>query len=71
MWSKLQLRMLIDNRKNENEHYHTLFEGQRKMWWKELAAKINLTFGTKYSGLQIKEKFQGIVRDVHVSYSEL
>jgi hypothetical protein len=41
------------------------------MWWKELAAKINLTFGTKYSGLQIKEKFQGIVRDVHVSYSEL
>jgi hypothetical protein len=31
------------------------------MFWKKVASKINLQFGTKYTGQQAKEKFQGIV----------
>lgn len=66
MWTEEQLRMMIDERKNNNEYYNDLFEGRRAMWWKELASRINLRFGTRYSGKQVGEKFQGIVRDVKV-----
>jgi len=59
--------MLIDERKNNNSYYHDLVEGRRKMFWKDVASRINLRFGTRYSGQQAKEKFQGIVRDCRVS----
>ena len=67
MWTEAQMRMMIDERKNNNAYYHRLFEGKRRMWWDELAVKINLTFGTRYIGRQVSDKFQSIVRDVHVS----
>jgi hypothetical protein len=67
MWTKDQIRMMIDERKRDNVHYHGLFEGKRRIWWKELAAKINLTFGMKYSGKQVNDKFQSLVRDTRVS----
>jgi hypothetical protein len=67
MWTEDQIRMMIDERKNNNAHYHKLFEGKRRMWWNALAVKINLRFGTHYIGRQVNEKFQSIVRDVHVS----
>ena len=50
MWTIKQLRMLIDERKNNNEHYYDLVKGGKKMFWKEFASKINLRFGTKYTG---------------------
>ena len=67
MWTDEQLRMLIDERKNNNEYYHDLVEGNKKIFWKEVASRINLKFGTRYSGNQVKEKFQGIVRDCNVN----
>lgn len=67
MWTDDQLRLLIDERKNNNKHYHDLVEGRRKIFWKNLASKINLRFGTNYSGVQAKEKFQSIIRDCRVS----
>ena len=33
MWTEEQLRMLIDERKNNNEYYHTLHEGRKMIWW--------------------------------------
>ena len=67
MWTEAQIRMMIDERKNNNAYYHRLFEGKRQMWWEELAVKINLRFGMRYNGYRVKEKFQSIIRDVHVS----
>ena len=67
MWTDEQLRLMINERKNDNAHYHTLHEGRRKIWWVELASKINLRFGVNYTRNHVKEKFQGIVRDVYVS----
>ena len=67
MWTNEQIRMLIDERKINNKSYHDLVEGGRKFFWKEVAAKINLKFGTRFTGQQAKEKFQGIVQDCHVS----
>src|SRR5207245_1523717 len=33
MWTEEQLRMMIDERKNNNEYYHTLHEGRKMIWW--------------------------------------
>ena len=67
MWTEEQLRMLINERKNNNEYYHTLHEGRRMIWWGQVSAKINLHFGTVDIAVQVKEKFQEIVRDVRVN----
>ena len=67
MWTEKQLRMMIDERKNNNEYYHTLHEGRKMIWWGQVSSKINLHFGTVYTAVQVKEKFQGIVRDVRVN----
>ena len=67
MWTPEQVRMLIDERKNNNEFYHGLVEGGKRMFWKDVASRINLKFGTKYTGTQANEKFHGIVRDCRVS----
>jgi len=45
----------------------TLHEGRRMIWWGQVLAKINLYFGTVYTAVQVKEKFQGIVWDVRVN----
>ena len=67
MWTDEQLQFLINERKANNEYYHDLTGGGRKMFWKNVVSRINLQFGTKFSGQQAKEKFQGLVRDYHVS----
>ena len=67
MWTDEQLQFLINERKANNEYYHDLTEGGRKMFWKNVVSRINLQFGTKFSEQQAKEKFQGLVWDYHVS----
>ena len=67
MWTEEQLRMMIDEQKNNNEYYHTLHKERKMIWWGQVASKINLRFGTVYTAVQVKEKFQGIVRDVCVN----
>jgi len=67
MWTNEQLQFLINERRANNEYYHDLVGGGRKMFWKDVASRINLRFGTKFSGQQTKEKFQGLVRDYNVN----
>ena len=40
MWTEEQLRMMIDERKNNNEYYHTLHEGRKMIWWGQVASKL-------------------------------
>ena len=67
MWTDEQLQFLIDERRANNNYYHDLVGGGKKMFWKDVASRINLRFGTKFSGQQAKEKFQGLVRDYNVN----
>ena len=62
MWTDDQLRLLIDERKEKNEHYHSLNNAMRCNFWKGLASQINLKFGTNYNGKKCKEKFQSLIR---------
>src|SRR6185312_14421865 len=40
MWTEEQLRMMIDERKNNNEYYHTLHEGRKMIWWDKFRQKL-------------------------------
>jgi len=62
MWTDSQLRILINERKIENDSFHELSCNMKSNFWKGLASKINMEFGTVYSGRQCKEKFNGLVR---------
>lgn len=63
MWTDDQLRVLIDERKENNEDYHNLNNNMRCNFWKSLASKINIKFGTDYSGKKCKDKFQSLIRE--------
>jgi hypothetical protein len=66
MWTDEQLRVLIDNRKDYNNEYHDLVGNGKRNFWKNVSTKINLRFGTCYSGAHCKEKFEGLKRDYKV-----
>lgn len=61
-WTDSQLRVLINQRKTENDYFHELSCNMKHNYWKGVASKINLEFGTTYTGRQCKEKFQSLVR---------
>ncbi|CAG8627818.1 2769_t:CDS:1, partial [Cetraspora pellucida] len=63
IWTDAQLHVLIDYRKDNNNEYHELVCNQKGMFWKGIASKINIEFGTSYTGQQCKEKFNGLLRD--------
>jgi hypothetical protein len=57
MWTDEQLQFLINERRANNKYYHDLVGRGKRMFWKDVASRINLRFGTKFSGQQTKEKF--------------
>src|ERR1044071_10391464 len=67
MWSDEQLRVLIDNCKEYNKNYYELVGNEKRIFWKRVFTKINLKFGTSYSGAHCKEKFEGLKRDYKVN----
>ncbi|GET55742.1 hypothetical protein GLOIN_2v1874283 [Rhizophagus irregularis DAOM 181602=DAOM 197198] len=66
MWTDRQLRVLINERKNENDNFHELSGNMKHNFWKGLASKINLEFGTTYTGRQCKEKFNGLKMQLYI-----
>ncbi|GET62063.1 hypothetical protein GLOIN_2v1874283 [Rhizophagus irregularis DAOM 181602=DAOM 197198] len=66
MWTDRQLRVLINERKNENNNFHELSGNMKHNFWKGLASKINLEFGTTYTGRQCKEKFNGLKMQLYI-----
>ena len=67
MWTDEMVQFMIDERKDGNDYYHTLVEGGKRMFWEDIAARINLRYKSRFIGIQVKEKFQGIIRDCRVS----
>ena len=68
MWTDDEVRMLINERKDGNEHYHSLGGGNcKRAWWTSTAGKINQRFRTSYTGQQASEKFHRIVKDCRVN----
>ncbi|GES88201.1 homeodomain-like protein [Rhizophagus clarus] len=53
----------LKERKDNNDYYHTLVEGRKRMFWEDVVMKVNLKYKSRFIGSQVKEKFQGIIRD--------
>ncbi|GBC23978.2 hypothetical protein GLOIN_2v1874283 [Rhizophagus irregularis DAOM 181602=DAOM 197198] len=66
MWTDRQLQVLINERKNENDNFYELSGNMKHNFWKGLASKINLEFGTTYTGRQCKEKFNGLKMQLYI-----
>src|SRR6185437_11996149 len=62
MWVNYHIEVLIRERRENNAQYHDLVGTKKRNFWKGVASKINLEFGTNYSGRQCSEKFQNLVR---------
>jgi hypothetical protein len=71
MWTDEMVQFMINERKSNNDYYHTLVEGGKRMFWENIAMKLNLKYKSRFVGSQVKEKFQGIIRDCRVSKNSI
>ena len=67
MWIHYHIEVLIRERRENNTQYHDFVDNGKRNFWRGVASKINLEFGTNYSGRQCSEKFQNLVRCYRVS----
>ena len=66
LWTNLHLDVLINKRRRLNFDFH--YSGRLHVTlWNIIAAKINTIFGTSYTGVQCKTKFQNLVSQYHVN----
>ncbi len=66
-WSEEEMQHLIDLRRSRNEDYWRRFGRSKVPFWNEIAATIQEEFGTPFTGVQVREKFKGMVKDCKVS----
>ncbi|GES96920.1 TPR domain-containing protein [Rhizophagus clarus] len=57
------VQFMIKEKKNNNDYYHILVEGGKRTFWENVVMKVNLKYKSRFIGNQVKEKFQGIIRD--------
>ena len=66
-WSEKEMQLLITLRKDRNEKYWRRFGRSKIPFWNEIAAKIQEDLGTVFTGVQVRDKFKGMVKDCKVS----
>ena len=66
-WSKSKIRALIDIKKKKNEDYYRIFRRLKVQFWNEVAEEIYEVLGSKFTGIQCREKFKHVVRECEVS----
>ena len=66
-WLDEEMKLLINLRRERNENYWRRFGRSKLPFWNEIAATIQERFTTAFNGLQVREKFKGMVKDCKVS----
>ncbi|CAB5166623.1 hypothetical protein RhiirA5_477251 [Rhizophagus irregularis] len=62
-WNAEQTRILIDERKMGNEEYHQTPKRCKKIFWEEIAEKLNENYNTNYfTGEACNKKFLSLTR---------
>ena len=63
-----ETRFLIDERKNGNEEYHQTPKRNKRIFWEEIANKLNQIHNTNYfTGEGCNKKFLTLTRAYYVS----
>ena len=66
LWTNQQLGFLINERRRLNFDFH--YSGcSHVTLWSTIAININTIFGTSYTGVQCKTRFQNLVSQYHVN----
>ena len=66
LWTNQQLGFLINERRRLNFDFH--YSGRSHVTlWSTIAININTIFGTSYTGVQCKTRFQNLVSQYHVN----
>jgi len=67
-WSDTQLRLLIDERKQRNSEYHTIPNKKKRVFWEDIANKLNVQGNTNYFiGDDCRKKFLTLTKAFNVS----
>ena len=66
LWTNPQLGFLINERRRLNFDFH--YSGRSHVTlWSTIAINLNTIFGTSYTGVQCKTRFQNLVSQYHVN----
>ena len=66
-WSEKKMQLLINLRKELNNDYQRRFRKLKIPFWNEIAVQIETDLETTFTGLQVREKFKGIIKNCNVS----
>ena len=67
-WSDAQLRILVDERKQRNAEYHATPNKKKRLFWEDIANKINEQERTNYFiGDDCHKKFLHLTKAFYVS----
>ena len=66
-WSEEEMQLLIDLRREKNEDYWKRFGRSKLPFWNEIAAQIEENLETAFTGVQVRDKFKGMIKDCKVS----
>lgn len=62
------MQLLIDLRRDRNVDYWIRFGRSKVPFWDKIAASIEQDLGTKFTGVQAREKFKGMVKECKVNF---
>jgi hypothetical protein len=66
-WSEEEMQLLIDLRREKNEDYWRRFGRSKLLFWNEIAAQIEVNLETAFTGVQVRDKFKGMIKNCKVS----
>lgn len=66
-WSGEEMQLLINLRRSRNEDYWRRFGRSKVPFWNEIATRIAEELGTVFTGVQVRDKFKGMIKDCKVS----
>src|SRR6266511_2653566 len=66
-WLEREIQLLIDLRKERNVDYWRRFSRSKVPFWNKIVIKIEEDLRTKFTSVQCKDKFKGMVKDCKVS----
>ena len=66
-WNEQQIRLLINQRKYQNDEYHRRIGRSRVPFWDSIARRINRSVRSNFTGEQCRRKFDNLVALYYVS----
>ena len=67
MWTRSNIRLLIDQRKYRNDEYHFENGISKREFWRSVAQRINRVAGTNFNYRQCSRKWTDLIKAFNVN----